>query len=57
MKIEIESNYDSKMKSKAIERKIRIKHDPLPKVTLKSIQLLAGFKALHQNSENAIVDV
>ena len=26
--IEIESNYDSKMKSKAIQRKIRMKHDP-----------------------------
>ena len=24
----IDSNYDSKMKSKAIQRKIRMKHDP-----------------------------
>ena len=28
IEIEIDSNYDSKMKSKAIQWKIRIKHDP-----------------------------
>ena len=28
IEIKIDSNYDSKIKSKAIRRKIRIKHDP-----------------------------
>ena len=27
IKIKIDSNYDSKLKSKAIQRKIRMKHD------------------------------
>ena len=49
IKNEIDSNYDSKMKSKAIRREIRMKNDPLPKIALELIQLLAGIKAINQN--------
>ena len=47
IEIEIDLNYDSKLKSKAIRRKIRMKHDPYPKIVLELIQLLAEFKTFH----------
>ena len=57
IEIKIDSNYDSKIKSKVIGRYIRMKQDPQSKIALKLFQLFTGFKALHQNSESAIVDV
>ena len=47
IEIEIYSNYYSKFKSKAIQRKIRMKYDPQPKIALDLIQLVTRSKAFH----------